>query len=439
MTVILRAAVLGLGLAFTLLASIGCRASAASTAPMAPAVTLAQSPSGGAGFDFCLEPTSPVHLGNAAWLAFFSANEYAHGAVFAPILNELGFHNPNAPSDLAWPDCLSDLRHLREAEKPRAAELSAALGSKDLRAVARGLVPKDAEWGSCARPFLEHAALRTDAFPAAAFQHYLVREVRPSTYLQFFSAGGIQSGGKVFRDASTQVLFARHRELALTVVVFRGTEPSQMADVATDLMTWKTPLANRGWSADWGSAHAGFVQAFESVEPLLLRKLAEINERGDRIWITGHSLGGGLATLMTARLLRAREEGADFDVAGLYTFGSPRVGNKAFAARFRDAVARAGVHVVRVRNADDVVTSVPGLVLEYEHVGTLAYVTEGAIRVSPPQEPPYESRSTSDHSITGFAKDGSKTTGYFRRLAALKQSGRHPELLGCAQGGNAPE
>jgi hypothetical protein len=433
MTVILRAAALWLGLCLALLGSTGCAAGAASTAPMTAAVTLQQAPNGGKRFDFCLKPTSRVHLGNAAWLAFLSANEYAHGAVFAPMLNDLGFHNPNEPGDLTWPDCLSDLRKLREAEKPRAAELGAALGTDKLRTIARNLVPKDASWGSCARPFLEDTALRTDAFPAAAFQNQLVREIHPGSYLQLFSAGAIQSGGKAFRDASTQVLFARHRDLPLTVLVFRGTEPSQMADIATDLKTWKTPLAERGWPAEWGSAHAGFVEAFESVEPLLLKKLAEIAEREDRIWITGHSLGGGLATLMAARLLRAREEGASFDVAGVYTFGSPRVGNKAFAKKFRDAAAKAGVNAVRVRNADDVVTSIPGLLLEYEHVGTLAYLTEGALQVSPAKEPVYAESSVPDHSISGFLADGSEASGYFRRLAALQKAGKYPELFGCAK------
>ncbi len=433
MSVILRAVGrrFGLFLAFLMLA--GCAPTMASTAPMTPAIALEHSPTGGAGFDFCTEPTSPVHLGNAAWLAWFSANEYAHGAVFAPMLNELGFHNPNVPGDLSWPDCLGDLRRLREVETTRTAVLGAALGSDKLRTLARGLLPTDAAWGTCARPFLEDAALRTDVFPAAAFQHHLVREVHPGSYLQLFSAGEIANGGRAFRDASTQVLFARHRDLPLTLLVFRGTEPSQMADVVADLKTWKTPLADRGWPAEWGSAHAGFVEAFESVEPLLLQKLGEVAERGDRIWITGHSLGGGLATLMAARLLRARDEGLDLELAGLYTFGSPRVGNKAFAARFRDAIAKAGVHAVRVRNADDVVTSIPGLVLEYEHVGLLAYMTEGSLVVSPPEEPPYQSSSVPDHSISGFGKDGAETSGYFRRLSALAKSGRHPELMTCAK------
>ncbi len=399
---------------------------------MTAAIAIDRSPSAGEGFDFCLKPTSPVHLRNAAWLSFFSANEYSHATAFAPILTDLGFHNPNEPHDLTWPDCLGDLRSLRAAEASKTSALAAALGSDRLRPIARGLAPPGAAWGSCVRPYLESPTLRTDAFPAAAFQHHLVKEVRPGAYLQFFSAGDIDDRGRAFRDASTQVLFARHRELPLVLLVFRGTETSQAADVMTDLKTWKTPLAERGWPASWGSAHAGFVEAFETVEPLLLEKLGEITERGDRVWVTGHSLGGGLATLMTARLLRARDEGASFDVAGLYTFGSPRVGNKAFAAAFRAAADKHGAHVVRVRNGDDVVTSVPGLMLEYEHVGTLAYLTEDEITVGPKGEPKYATSSVADHGISGFGPDGAETSGYFRRLAELAENDEHPNLVGCA-------
>lgn len=412
---------------------LGCGAGAVSTAPMTPAVTLEQGPAGGNSFDFCSEPASPVNLTNAAWLSFLSANEYAHAAVFAPILNDLGFHNPNEPGDLAWPDCLADLRSLRAAEQKRSPELVGALGSDRLRPMARGLVPAGAPWGSCVRPFLEAASLRTDALPAASFQHHLVREAHPGSFLQFFSAGEIQSGGKTFRDASTQVAFARHRDRPLVLLVFRGTEPSQMADVATDLKTWKTPLSEHGWPAEWGSVHAGFLEAFESVEPLLLQKLNEVTERGDKIWVTGHSLGGGLATLMAARLLRARDEGASIDLAGMYTFGSPRVGDKAFAARFRGAAERHGAHVVRVRNENDVVTSIPGLMLEFEHVGTLAYLKEGAISVAPREDPPYGVLSVADHGVSGLAPDGTETSGYYRRIQALRKSGRFPDLDRCKE------
>ena len=135
---------------------------------------------------------------------------------------------------------------------------------------------------------------------------------------------------------------------------------------------------------------------------------------------------------MTARLLRARDEGAPFDVAGMYTFGSPRVGNKAFAAKFREEAARHGAHVVRVRNQDDVVTAVPGLMLEFEHVGTLAYLREETIVVSPPKEPPYATASVADHGISGFRPDGSATTGYYRRIQSLRESGRFPHLDACA-------
>jgi hypothetical protein len=46
----------------------------------------------------------------------------------------------------------------------------------------------------------------------------------------------------------------------------------------------------------------------------------------ERIWITGHSLGGALAVLAAAVL----KFEAGRDIAGLYTYGRPRVGDNAF-------------------------------------------------------------------------------------------------------------
>ncbi|HEY9889142.1 MAG TPA: lipase family protein, partial [Candidatus Obscuribacterales bacterium] len=69
--------------------------------------------------------------------------------------------------------------------------------------------------------------------------------------------------------------------------------------------------------------HKGFKDA---LVPTLVRIAADsqkYNLNGEKkIWVAGHSLGGALAVLLTATLL------ADgIPVAGLYTYGAPRVGN----------------------------------------------------------------------------------------------------------------
>ena len=102
------------------------------------------------------------------------------------------------------------------------------------------------------------------------------------------------------------------------------------------------------------------------------------NEDGRRrsVWFTGHSLGAALATLAAARY---------GNVAGLYAFGSPRAGERAFAAGFR-------INTYRFVNNDDLVTKVP-LPGPYRHVGTMKYIDHEGVVLHDP-------------SLWGRAKDG---------------------------------
>lgn len=61
-----------------------------------------------------------------------------------------------------------------------------------------------------------------------------------------------------------------------------------------------------------------------------LRMLANIlqEERGNKIYLTGHSLGGAVVTLVAARLMDMGVEPGQIEVI---TFGAPAVGNEAFA------------------------------------------------------------------------------------------------------------
>jgi hypothetical protein len=89
------------------------------------------------------------------------------------------------------------------------------------------------------------------------------------------------------------------------------------------------PFAHR-----WGRVHAGFRVALRRIEDEVLSAVVSRLRAGDRqLWITGHSLGGALAVLMAARF---RMEG--LDVAGVYTFGQPKTGNRNFQRRYDEAL-----------------------------------------------------------------------------------------------------
>jgi len=80
-----------------------------------------------------------------------------------------------------------------------------------------------------------------------------------------------------------------------------------------------------------------------------------------RLLITGHSLGGAIATLTAFDLLYSK---APFLVSDLITFGSPRVGNDRFAQYFDEF----DVRITRVTHYYDMVPHVPEMFLGYEHV-----------------------------------------------------------------------
>lgn len=88
---------------------------------------------------------------------------------------------------------------------------------------------------------------------------------------------------------------------------------------------------------------------------------------------------------------------------------------------------------MRVRNGNDAVTALPGLMLEYQHVGTLAWLGEGTLGVAPANDPPYGTASVGDHDCKGFGPAGEVVSGYYRRLKELVKSGKYPELSRCAQ------
>lgn len=142
------------------------------------------------------------------------------------------------------------------------------------------------------------------------------------------------------------------------VVAFRGTEPAKLKDWMTDIDTLPVP-------GPFGRVHDGFWRALAHVWEELGSRVAEFQDQGQSLWITGHSLGAALATLACARW-----RAADKPVHGLYTFGSPRVGDREFARIFdQDFAAR----TFRFVDNGDLVTRVPPRALGFSHVGTLAY------------------------------------------------------------------
>lgn len=163
-----------------------------------------------------------------------------------------------------------------------------------------------------------------------------------------------------FSGASTQGYLAHDPAASLSALVFRGTELDPR-DWATDLDALLVP-----WRGG-GRVHQGFAGALALAWDEIAPALATV--RG-RLIFAGHSLGGALATLATS--LRPPD--------ALYTFGSPRVGDAAFAA------AASSTNHRRYTNCCDIVTRLPPEAMSYRHTGVRAYLDHhGRLHVDPSQ------------------------------------------------------
>lgn len=157
----------------------------------------------------------------------------------------------------------------------------------------------------------------------------------------------------------------------VVVVVFRGTKT--VSNMLTDINALKTGFSHGEVS---GQVHAGFLSAGTPVFDDIRRKLSRLQDSNQPILFTGHSLGGALATLAVARRLVPPGQ-----VFGLYTYGSPRVGDNGFAATFD---GRYKQRTFRFSNYRDPVTRVPPELIGYRHVGRLLYFDDdGDLRHAP--------------------------------------------------------
>jgi hypothetical protein len=104
----------------------------------------------------------------------------------------------------------------------------------------------------------------------------------------------------------------------------------------------------------------GFYKVFEYMKEDVMKELMRLSGTygTQKVVCTGHSLGAAVATLFAYHI--QQEYGAKWDVS-LITFGSPRIGNKAF-------VEGGPRHGLRITHANDMVVHVPQMILGYEHV-----------------------------------------------------------------------
>lgn len=164
----------------------------------------------------------------------------------------------------------------------------------------------------------------------------------------------------VERDGAQVYLFENDAD---RVIACRGTEPGEWNDIKADANAL-TDLAETV-----GRVHRGFKREVDDIWPHVEPLLTRVDDRD--LWFTGHSLGGAMAQLCAGRC-----ELADIPATprAVFTFGSPRVGNKRY-------VASHTVTHIRWVNNNDIVTTVPPTWLRYRHRGNRIYIgNDGRLR-----------------------------------------------------------
>jgi len=172
----------------------------------------------------------------------------------------------------------------------------------------------------------------------------------------------------------------KHEAQKRIVVIFRGTSSSH--DWLKDSLIFQKSLTNPVRSDNlpaYVGIHKGFANALlmEGNEHTghveeILREVKGVMEENPtyKLFITGHSLGGALATLFG--FYAAANDDPIYTNNGpvqVYSVSSPRAGNKAFLQSFKHLEERGKLRHARIYNARDKVSMLPYMGGSYKHVG----------------------------------------------------------------------
>ncbi len=157
---------------------------------------------------------------------------------------------------------------------------------------------------------------------------------------------------------SAQAALVEHKDyICLT---FRGT--NELADWIDNINAFATKKL-------FGEFHRGFYQSLQDVWKPLSQMFRELQASRKRpLFLTGHSLGGAMATVAAAKLIHE-----DKPFTSVYTFGQPRVMDRETSRIFN---VECKSRYFRFHNNNDIVTRVPARLMGYSHIGSYLYISE---------------------------------------------------------------
>lgn len=171
---------------------------------------------------------------------------------------------------------------------------------------------------------------------------------------------------KFIDDTVTTQLFVAANAFNI-VISFRGTDTF---DIKGD---WLQTILRTSLVDDphlpTGRVHEGLMHGVNNVWDQLLITIEEYRDNNQPIWVTGHSLGGGLSVLAGTWLQYKYQH--NNIVKGIYTFGQPRIGDPEFTKHFTKLIPQA----FRFVNNNDLIPRLPHN-KPYEHIGEMVYFTQ---------------------------------------------------------------
>ncbi len=184
--------------------------------------------------------------------------------------------------------------------------------------------------------------------------------VRPLGYELFHTFDNPESDVQGYlAEGSTSIL-----------LVFRGTDSPQ--DFLTDINIFLAPYPPQKCPFFRPKVHAGFLQAFRSVEKEINQKIKELKSLRpslNKIEVVGYSMGGGIGAIAALSLKRTHGIPIEF-----WAFGMPRTGNRWFRRNFKKEIKSSFV----ILNDTDIIGQVPPKSLGYRHLKTHVLIDDNS-------------------------------------------------------------
>ena len=180
------------------------------------------------------------------------------------------------------------------------------------------ILTKGSSWGTY-QPKKAQDKFSLDHFASSSFDYKKALSLAEASKLSYENETTIKTTAlnvwgftacEFLNAGSTQAFVAQTDQVIL--VAFRGTE--------SNLEDWLGNMDIRTVSKSYGYVHRGFASHYENIKEKLTEILENSNAASKSLWITGHSLGGAIATIAAAELQ------SSYKISGIYTYGQPRVG-----------------------------------------------------------------------------------------------------------------